>query len=281
MDIYLNRNISYTLEEDTIYSSSGDSFEVSERIGSGGNGVVYECIDISGEVYAVKFLMHTQKKSKQRFQQEIKLMKKIKHPHIIQYIADGVTEVMNHKGELLELPFVVMEKADTNLVSIVKEETSIDYKVYAAQFRGLCEALEALHCYAIHRDIKPENILVKADRWILSDFGLCEFLDPNEHWEITGENEKVGPVYWMSPEAVSSFYFGQDLIGTYSDVYQLCAVFAFVLTKNYPGGVLYPNSLNTTVEIEKVILDSLSNDFCNRPVDGHALALRYNEAILM
>ena len=97
--------------------------------------------------------------------------------------------------------------------------------------------------------------------------------------EITKPNEKVGPAFWMSPEAVDCSYFQSDLVGTYSDVFQLCAVFVFVLTKRFPGGIIHElNDLNTTPEIREVLIRSLSNDYSQRPVDGSDLAVQYNNA---
>lgn len=217
--------------EDEIVSFSGKSYELLDRIGSGGNGAVYECIDSSGSIYAVKFLLQLSPKSQKRFDQEVSLLERINHPHIIRYVDKGKVDTVNSKGQAVELPFVIMERADRNLVDYLRSVESVPYEIYAAQFRGLCEALAEIHKVAIHRDIKPENVLIKGETWVISDFGLCTFLDPEEHREITKPNEKVGPAFWMSPEAVDCSYFQSDLIGTYSDVFQLCAVFVFVLTK--------------------------------------------------
>ena len=130
-----------------------------------------------------------------------------------------------------------------------------------------------------YKHIKPENVLIKGETWVISDFGLCTFLDPEEHREITKPNEKVGPAFWMSPEAVDCSYFHSDLIGTYSDVFQLCAVFVFVLTKRFPGGIIQEsNNLNTTPEIREVLIRSLSNDYSQRPADGSELVVQYNNA---
>ena len=272
----------FSFEGEEIISRNRKSYELGDRIGSGGNGAVYECIDTSGTQYAVKFLLHTSKKSTCRFGQEVSLLRKLNHPHIIKYVDDGIiqmTKMTRRSMQTVDIHFVVMEKADENLVSFLQKHDSIGYETYAAQFRGLCSALEALHQYAIHRDIKPENILIKGDTWVLSDFGLCEFLDPTEHQEITRTNEKVGPAFWMSPEAIDSYYWGCDSIGTYSDVFQLCSVFAFVLMRKHPGGILSPSiNLNTTPALTQLIIDSLSNEYENRPSDGHALVQRYNEA---
>lgn len=280
MEIALNYNSKpLYLEEDQIISCAGRSYEIQERIGSGGNGAVYECINSSGTLLAVKFLLHNSVKSLRRFDQEVTLLKKIEHPHIIGYIDDGTAQMSDRSGKPVDVRFVVMEKADENLVGYLKRYDVVEYATYAAQFRGLCEALEELHKHAIHRDIKPENILVKGDTWMLSDFGLCEFLDPEEHQDITRTNEKIGPAFWMSPEAIDNYYWGTDSIGTYSDVFQLCAVFAFVLMRKHPGGILSAqNDLNTTASIKKLILDALSNEYSSRPADGHALVQRYNAA---
>lgn len=69
------------------------------------------------------------------------------------------------------------------------------------------------------------------------------------------------------------------LIGTHSDVFQLCAVFVFVLTKRFPGGIIQDsNNLNTTPEIRNVLIRSLSNDYSQRPADGSELVIQYNDA---
>lgn len=265
--------------EDEIVSFSGKSYELRDRIGSGGNGAVYECIDSSGSIYAVKFLLQLSEKSKRRFDQEVSLLERVNHPHIIRYVDKGKADAIKHKGQAAELPFVVMERADKNLVDYLRSVEMIPYEIYAAQFRGLCEALAEIHKIAIHRDIKPENILIKGETWVISDFGLCTFRAPEEHREITKENEKVGPAFWMSPEAIDCSYFESELIGTYSDVFQLCAVFAFVLTKRFPGGIIQDsNNLNTTPEIGDVLIRSLSNDFSQRPADGSVLVAQYNNA---
>ncbi len=274
MEIYLDRKV-YNIE-DEILSEHGKSYEVQERIGEGGNGAVYECINARGDIYAIKFLKHTSKKTRLRFSREISLMQKVSHPHIIRYIDHGTIEVVDKNKNVCEFPFVIMEKADGNLVDFLKKNGTIKYQEYAGQFRGLCEALKELHKHAIHRDIKPENILIKGETWVLSDFGLCKFLDSTENKELTRINEKIGPAFWMSPEAITSFYFEKDLIGTYSDVFQMCAVFLFVLTQNYPGGIILEESINTTPPIRKFLLSALSNDFTKRPRNGYELVECYN-----
>lgn len=277
MTIYL-KNLFFDID-DEIISSSGKSYELQERIGSGGNGAVYECIDSSGSTYAVKFLLQLSPKNQNRFDQEVSLMERINHPHIIRYVDKGKVDTVNRKGHKVKLPFVIMERADGNLVDYLRRTESVPYEIYAAQFRGLCEALAEIHKVAIHRDIKPENVLIKGETWVISDFGLCTFLDPEEHREITKPSEKVGPAFWMSPEAVDCSYFESDLIGTHSDVFQLCAVFVFVLTKRFPGGIIQDsNNLNTTPEIRDVLIRSLSNDYSQRPADGSELVVQYNNA---
>lgn len=279
-EIYLRKPEETFMLQTRVVSYNGKEYEIVDRIGAGGNGAVYECIDSTGSIYAIKFLLRFSKKIIERFSREVSLMKEVQHPHLIQYIDSGEIKGIDARDREYNIKFVVMERADCNLLEYMKTTQKVEYAVYSAQFKGLCGALAELHKHAIHRDIKPENILIHGETWILSDFGLCKFYDMDEALEITTSKEKVGPIFWMSPEAVTRYYFENECIGTYSDVFQLCATFAFVLTKKYPGGIITEKSeMNTLPEIKRVILSGLSNDVSERPKDGNDLMEAISEAI--
>lgn len=277
------RNITYQIDNNIISINKNDYEIQDDDLGAGGNSSVRTCLDIDGRELAVKFLLNFSEKGQQRFEQEIQLMQMIDHPNLIRYIDHGTVNNVKYysrsKKGVTSLKFVVMDKADTNLLDYIKSHQKIEYYEYASQFRGLCSALAELHKLAIHRDIKPENILIKGGTWILSDFGLCEFISPELHRDITTVHEKVGPQFWMSPEALDSYYFDLDNITKRSDVFQLCAVFAFVINRRYPGGILNPEDIKTIDPIRKLIISALSNKMESRPVDGKELYEKYKNAI--
>ena len=276
MEISLNDFTNRFVISDTVYSSNKKSYELLERIGAGGNGVVYECIDASGNEYAIKFLLKGSEKMNKRFFQEVQILKQIKNEFIVQYIDEGCTQGACGKKRQ-NIPFVVMEKAECNLIEHINKECLCTYENLAGKFRGLCSALAELHKYAIHRDIKPENILVKGERWILSDFGLCKLLDSADNLSITKDNEKIGPMFWISPEAITKYYFNTGNVSQTSDVYQLCMVFLFVITKTFPGGQIRETDIvEFPREIIKLFLDSTSYNVKYRPSNGQDLLNKLN-----
>lgn len=274
-----NRSASFDFPDEFV-TYMGENYELGESIGQGGNAVICECYNQSGDVLAVKFLLHTSKKSRQRFIQEINLLKKIKHHHVVRYIDNGEITVTDNRGRECLILFVIMDRADSNLLEYMKNNKGFGYEIYAPQIRGLCEALSNLHGVAIHRDIKPENILIKGETWLLSDFGLCSFINDEDHLDITGDTEKIGPKYWLSPEAINKIYFLEDEIDAQSDVFQLCAVFWFVVTFRHPMGLLdkedWPNSHE---KIYEVLCKSLSHDKTKRPQNGEELFNLMREAM--
>ena len=224
---------------ETIYTSNA-RYELIESIGAGGNSAVWECLDNEGHSYAIKFQLNLNEQSKKRFQQEISLHSQLNHPHFIHYIDSGevdASEQLKNGNKISRIPFIIMEKAERNLLEYIQEHNRIAYSEYIQQFLGLSDALSELHKIAIHRDLKLENILLVGDRWVIGDFGLCSFLDEN-HEDLTRINEKVGPKYWMSPEAINRLYDKSIEIVPASDVFQMSAIFWFVVNSKYPLGIV-------------------------------------------
>lgn len=284
-DSYKNPKYNAYYEIDKKTTTELSTYYFNDRIGIGGNAAVYECVDNQGNVYAVKFLLNLGEKAKKRFEQEMRILCQLNHPHIIKYIDSGSIageEVGKGKAKSkVNIPFLIMEMADGNIVDYMRQNEAIGYKVYAPQMRGLADALNHLHEHAIHRDIKPENILVRGETWLLSDFGLCTAVDDSERIAVTRQDERIGPKYWLSPEATNKIYFGDTEIDASSDVYQLCSVFWFIITRYYPLGIIDEDDYALfDQEICKQLLLSLKYSKSKRPQSGMELYDNIRKATL-
>src|SRR5215831_1007012 len=116
----------------------------------------------------------------------------------------------------------------------LKGPLSIDQALkYAAQ---ICDALDAAHKKGItHRDLKPANILVTKTGIKLLDFGLAKFAqaakapsDTTVTMTITGKNEIVGTLYYMSPEQLQAQADCREIDGR-SDIFSFGLVLYEIL----------------------------------------------------
>jgi len=286
ISLFLNHSPNKVIKiKKRIKASSGATYEIQDRISSGGNAVVYQCQhSITGVTYAIKIQLTDGRKMKDRFIQEVKLIRSIEHEQLVKYIdegaVDGETTNKNNKVTIKILDFLIMELAEKNLSDYIKyDQPKIQYADYIGQFKGLALALAALHDKAIHRDIKPENILINGETWLLSDFGLCKYNYPDGP-EISSPNEKIGPRYWMSPESLNSTIGNTDDISKQSDVYQLCSIYWYVVTGRIPVGVVCEEDWRGPSHLFEVIYNSLSHDPKKRPKDGKDLYNMLNEVTL-
>ena len=276
--VYFNKNDPrrgkyYDLKEE-IRSKEGGSFEIEEWINHGGNASVFRGYNRSTDMKcAIKFLMKSNNTTaNNRFTREIDLLKQINEGHTIGYLGSGkVSACHNITKENTHIRFIVMELAERNLQEMMWAKSKLfDYEFYAGQFRGLAGALAALHdIAAVHRDIKPENILILGERWLLSDYGLCSFVNPDEDEPIR-DGPKIGPKYWLSPEAHNRRLNSTEEICPASDVFQLASIFWYVVTGRYPCGVVTKTDWPGPNNLFDVLYMSLHHDAKKRPQDGKA-----------
>lgn len=266
-----------------ILTEEGHHYELEDWINRGGNATVYQCRHrVTGEEYAIKFLMNLRFNNTKRFLREVKLLQSIQGDHITKYHGTGRVTVKHNKYAQCRLvPFVIMELAERNLQDVLHDhEGSLSYEQYAGQFRGLARALSILHSVAIHRDIKPENILVSGERWLLSDYGLCTYVNPKEDdLTIAREGQNIGPKFWLSPEAHNRRLGCGDQINTASDVFQMAAIFWYVVTGRHPSGIVTENDWTGPEKLFRVLQKSLFHDYTKRPQNGEEFFIDLADAL--
>ena len=172
-------------------------FILGRQIGAGGMGIVYLATHIeSGKQVALKVLppaLSDDEKLLQRFEREIGILKRLKHPNIVKYYGGGT-----HRGER----WYAMEYIDGgSLHDILKKRKRLTWDQAIQVGRQLTAALEHAHnAGIIHRDLKPGNLFItKNGRIKLGDFGIAR---DTEATALTAAGKTVGTYAYMAPEQI-------------------------------------------------------------------------------
>ncbi len=172
-------------------------FILGRQIGAGGMGIVYLATHIeSGKQVALKVLppaLSDDEKMLKRFEREIGILKRMKHPNIVKYYGGGT-----HHGER----WYAMEYIDGgSLQDILKKRKRLTWDQAIQVGRQLTSALEHSHnAGIIHRDLKPGNLFVtKNGRIKLGDFGIAR---DTEATALTAAGKTVGTYAYMAPEQI-------------------------------------------------------------------------------
>ena len=172
-------------------------YEIQEKLGEGGMGVVYKAKDTKLDRFvALKFLsqnVSATETDRQRFMQEAKAAATLSHPNIC-----TIYDVQEFEGQL----FIAMEFIEGE--TLRDRKTNISLKQAIDIGIQVAEGLSAAHEKGIvHRDIKPENVMVKKDGHVqIMDFGLAKQQGVSR---LTREGSTVGTLGYMSPEQVQGF----------------------------------------------------------------------------
>jgi serine/threonine protein kinase len=199
-------------------------YEIIEELGAGGMGRVYRAFDkkIDEEV-ALKLIkpeIAADKKTIDRFRNELKLARKIRHSNVC-----GMFD-LGEEGRTL---FISMEYVrGEDLKSLLHRTKTLPIGTALSIARQVAEGLAEAHKLGItHRDLKPGNIMIdKEGNAKIMDFGIARSLYGGG---VTAEGAIIGTPEYMSPEQVEGKEADQR-----SDIYAMGIILFEMVTGRVP-----------------------------------------------
>jgi len=200
-------------------------FRIEEFIMSTGMTRIYRATDLrSGRLVAIK-IPHPELECDpvfySRFQREIAICKKLKHPGVVHTLENGEMDQL----------CIVMEWVDGRVLrQILGKEGKLSVERASRIAIAVCEALEYIHGLSVvHRDLKPENIMVgEGDCIKLIDFGISAAAGLRRLTFAKFSNAMGTPDY-ISPEQIKR----KNSDGR-TDVYALGVILFEMLTGQTP-----------------------------------------------
>jgi serine/threonine protein kinase/tetratricopeptide (TPR) repeat protein len=203
-----------------------DRYEVRERIGTGGMGIVYKAVradDAYSQVVAVKILLQQpdDDQAAARFRSERQILAHLEHPNIARLLDGGETAA----GQ----SFLVMEYVEGDRIDRYVKERGLSLREILLLFRKLCSAISCAHTnLVVHRDLKPSNVLVTAGgEPKLLDFGIAKLLDGSAPRTATGAAA-------LTPEFASPEQLRGEQVTAASDIYSLGVLLYLLLSGELP-----------------------------------------------
>ena len=201
-------------------------YTVERALGQGGMATVYLAEERKHHrKVAIKVLRPelTQSVDAARFTQEIGIVARLSHPHIVPLIDSGESEGV--------LYYVSAYVAGGSLRDRLEREGRLSLREALRITSEIGAALQYAHRNDfVHRDVKPENILFADGLAVLADFGIATACCDTRGEPLTASGLSLGTPAYMSPEQAS----GEPNVGTQSDIYSLACVLFEMLAGRPP-----------------------------------------------
>ena len=169
-----------------------DRYRLVERVGAGGEGVVWRAIDErTGRTVAAKQAKMSATGAGRKLRREARLAASVDHPNVVVY-----HEIVSDDDEL----WLIQEYVPSRTLAAVLSERALPEAKVAEIGVQLASALAAVHERKIlHRDLKPGNVLIGEDgRVKLTDFGISRSVAADE--TLTDAALYAGTPGYLAPE---------------------------------------------------------------------------------
>lgn len=227
------------------------SYELHEKIGEGGFGVVYRAwqpvVQREVAIKVIKPEYANQSDFIRRFEAEAQMVAQLEHPHIV-----PLYDYWREPGGA----YLVMRwlRGGSLQDRLTRGPLSLNETVRLVE--QIAAALTIAHRNdVIHRDLKPANILLDEDgNAYLTDFGIAKALVSG--MQMTQEGALVGSPAYLSPEQIRS-----EPLSPKSDLYSFGLLLYEVLTGQLP----FPDDLSPSALIYKQLSEPLPSLRVIRP----------------
>ena len=174
-------------------------YEILERVGRGGMGVLYRGRDpildreVAIKVMATEFSSDEDPDAKNRFFREARAAAKLQHRNIVTIFEFAEED---------NVPFIAMEFLRGQTLAARMNQRpplSLEQKIDVAC--QLCAGLQFAHEQnVVHRDVKPANIWIQTDGSVkLLDFGIAKMMTST----LTSQSGVIGSASYMAPEQIA------------------------------------------------------------------------------
>ncbi|WP_156727582.1 protein kinase domain-containing protein [Streptomyces apocyni] len=241
------------------------------RLGAGGQGVVYEAYDASGDRYALKTLHRGTDPAdtflRERFAREAEAARRVAAFCTARILDSGVDG---------DVAYLVSEYVPgPTLSSRLRAQGPLEPGAVLRLATGVATALAAVHqADVVHRDLKPSNVLLGPDGPRIIDFGIARA----SGMSLTETGAIMGTFGYMAPEVLS----GQRATEA-SDIFAWAAVVLYAATGTEPfrgeniGEVAHrtasvdPDLSALPARVRPLMAAALAKDPRHRPTAGDLL----------
>jgi len=197
-----NRIIRALASAKVIADGSKTTFGVSKELGRGGNGAAF-IVKSTGKELVAKFYVPPDSRDLDRsaftrFQREIELTARVKHPYVVASEGVGTIQVGSY-----QIPFYLMRRATGTMRDLIPK--SFGTSDLGENLRTFTRALQGVaylhHLGIVHRDLKPENVLLFGKTPKIADLGIAHVSPGFINWsQLTVPKEQLMNRDYYAPE---------------------------------------------------------------------------------